>query len=263
LSDTLTLAKQLGAMVFTYKGEDIADTILRFAAEYRVGHIVVGKADPKPFWKRIGRNKAVVEDLIKNDRDITVIVLDTFETRPAPVPPQPEPGEEPLPVMPGERTGTGTIDRPRLSVLSSPQNIVIWETAVEKETVLRTLAATVQEKAGIGSVDGLFESIMKREAQGSTFFNEGVAFPHVRVEGLAHPVIALGLTREGVIDVATDKPIEIVFLILSPARAPETQVKLLGLASRASQNRSLMQTLRSVRTPEEAMRAIRDWESSA
>ncbi|MGZ5467828.1 MAG: PTS sugar transporter subunit IIA, partial [Candidatus Aminicenantales bacterium] len=62
---------------------------------------------------------------------------------------------------------------------------------------------------------------------------------------------------------ATDKPIEIVFLILSPAQAPDTQVKLLGLASRASQNRSLMQALRSVRTPEEAMRAIRDWEAAA
>src|SRR5512139_47394 len=62
LSDTLTLAKQLGAMVFTYKGEDVADTILRFAAEYRVGHIVVGKAPVRPLWKRIGRNKTVVED---------------------------------------------------------------------------------------------------------------------------------------------------------------------------------------------------------
>jgi two-component system sensor histidine kinase KdpD len=108
-----------------------------------------------------------------------------------------------------------------------------------------------------------FESIMKREAQGSTFFNEGVAFPHVRVEGLAAPVIAVGLTREGVIDVATDKPIEIVFLILSPAQTPDMQVKLLGLASRAAQNRSLMQALRSVRTPEEAMRAIRDWDAPA
>jgi two-component system sensor histidine kinase KdpD len=41
LLDALTLAKQLGAMVFTYKGEDVADTILRFAKEYRVGHIVI------------------------------------------------------------------------------------------------------------------------------------------------------------------------------------------------------------------------------
>ena len=40
--------------------------------------------------------------------------------------------------------------------------------------------------------------ILIREEQGSTFFNEGVAFPHVRVEDLTAPVVALGLTRGGV-----------------------------------------------------------------
>jgi len=54
LSNTLTLAKQLGALVLTYKGEDIADTILRFAREYRVGHIVLGAPHFRPFWKRLG-----------------------------------------------------------------------------------------------------------------------------------------------------------------------------------------------------------------
>jgi len=263
LSDTLTLAKQLGAMVFTYKGEDIADTILRFAAEYRVGHVIVGRALPRPLWKRIGRNKTVVENLIKNARKVTVIVLDTCEAGPGSVRPQPDVSEDASSVAPAGGSGLPPIDRPLLSLLSSPRHIVIWETAVEKETVLRTLASTVRREAGIEDGESIFESIMKREAQGSTFFNEGVAFPHVRVEGLAAPVIALGLTREGVIDVATDKPIEIVFLILSPAQAPDTQVKLLGLASRAAQNRSLIQVLRTVRTPEEALTAIRDWEASA
>jgi len=257
LSDTLTLAKQLGAMVFTYKGEDIADTILRFAAEYRVGHIVVGKTHQKPLWKRIGRNKTIVENLIKNARGITVIVLDTCEDLPVSEQLPPEIAEE------GPAAGADALpaDRYLLSQWLSLQRIVIWDTAVDKETVLRTLALNVGNKAGIQDPEALFESIMKREAQGSTFFNEGVAFPHVRVEGLPAPVVALALTRAGVIDVATDKPIEIVFLILSPTQAPETQVKLLGLASRASQNRSLMQALRSVRTPEEAIKAIRDWEA--
>jgi mannitol/fructose-specific phosphotransferase system IIA component (Ntr-type) len=138
---------------------------------------------------------------------------------------------------------------------------VIWETSVDKETALRTLASAVQGDAGPLSAEGLFEAIMEREAQGSTFFNEGVAFPHVRVEGSAAPVVAMGLTRQGITDVATDKPIEIVFLILTPAQTPGKQVQLLGLASRAAQNRTLMQALRSVRTPEEAMRAIRTWEA--
>ena len=259
LSDALTLAKQLGAMVFTYRGEDIADTILRFAAEYRVGHIVVGKTHQKPLWKRIGRNKAIVEDLIKNARGITVIVLDTCEDLPVSEQPRPDIMEE------GPAAGTEALsaDRYILSQWLSLQRIVIWDTAVDKETVLRTLASNVGNEAGIQDLEAIFDSIMKREAQGSTFFNEGVAFPHVRVEGLAAPVIALALTREGVIDVATDKPIEIVFLILSPAETPDTQVKLLGLASRASQNRSLVQALRSARKPEEALGAIRDWEATA
>jgi len=259
LSDTLTLAKQLGAMVFTYKGEDIADTILRFAAEYRVGHIVVGKARKKPFWKWTGRNKALVDDLIKNARGITIIVLDTCGDLPTAEPPQPAPEEE---VYVGGMEAF-TPERYLLSALLAPQRIVIWETAVDKETVLRALASAAAAVVGMPGPEALFDSIMSREAQGSTFFNEGVAFPHVRVEGLAAPVVALALTREGVIGVATDKPVEIVFLLLSPPDPAGTQVKLLALASRASQNRSLMQDLRSARTPEEALVAIHDYEAQA
>jgi mannitol/fructose-specific phosphotransferase system IIA component (Ntr-type) len=107
----------------------------------------------------------------------------------------------------------------------------------------------------------ILDGVMKREEQGLTFFNEGVAFPHVRVEGLAAPIVALGLTRGGVTDVSTEKPVEIVFLILSPAETPDVQVQILGLVSRAGQNRHLLQRLASTQTPEEALETIRDWES--
>ncbi len=263
LSDTLTLAKQLGAIVFTYKGEDVADTILRFAAEYRVGHIVAGRSRPKSLWKKLGRNKAVVENLVKNARGVTIIILDTAEDLPVSVRAQPEMTEETTSDGSGVEPGARPAEPLLLSQWLSPRHVVIWNTAVEKEAVLRSLASNARKEGGIQEPEALFESIMKREAQGSTFFNEGVAFPHVRIEGLAAPVVALGLTREGVIDVATDKPIEIIFLILSPAQAPETQVKLLGLASRAAQSRHLMQALNSVQTPEEAIRAIQDWETPA
>jgi two-component system, OmpR family, sensor histidine kinase KdpD len=82
----------------------------------------------------------------------------------------------------------------------------------------------------------------------------------VRIDSLAAPAVAVGLTRRGVEDVNTEKPIEIVFLILSPAQTPDTQIKILGLSSRAAQSRHLLQNLRSSRTPEEAMKAICAWE---
>jgi two-component system sensor histidine kinase KdpD len=77
LSDTLTLAKQLGAQVFPYKGEDVAQTILHFAREYRVGHIVIGKPGPLPFLKRWLGRPTIAEQLIHQAHGITLVVVDT------------------------------------------------------------------------------------------------------------------------------------------------------------------------------------------
>jgi len=76
VSDTLTLANVLGAIVFTYKGEDIVDTILHFAREYRVGHIVIGRPGPLPLWKRLLGGKTLAERLIVKARGLTVVVVD-------------------------------------------------------------------------------------------------------------------------------------------------------------------------------------------
>lgn len=260
LSDTLTLAKQLGAMVFTYKGDDIADTLLRFAAEYRVGHIVVGRSRPRGLWKRFGKNRRVVENLLLNAKGITIIVLDSCSApersaaRRKPEAPEPDARPSPPAGEPGRRSP--------LSGRLAAGRIFIWRDPETKEKVLRMLAASAGDEAGAGGAESLFRDIMKREDQGSTFFNEGAAFPHVRVRGLAAPVVALGLTQAGVSDAAAKKPIRIVFLVLSPDEAPETQVELLGLASRAAQNRHLMQSLGTAGTPEEALQAIKDFEDA-
>ncbi len=76
LSETLTLANSLGALVFPYKGEDIVETILHFAREYRVGHIVIGRPGPLPLWKRLLGRKTLVERLILEARGLTVVVVD-------------------------------------------------------------------------------------------------------------------------------------------------------------------------------------------
>jgi two-component system sensor histidine kinase KdpD len=77
VGDTLTLAKQLGAQVFPYKGEDVVETILHFAREYRVGHIVIGKPGPFPAWKRWLGGKTLAEQLILKARGVTIVVVDS------------------------------------------------------------------------------------------------------------------------------------------------------------------------------------------
>ena len=78
LANTLSLAQQLGATVFTCKGEDVVQAILQFAKEYRVGHVVIGSPVRKlPFWRRALGEVSIVERLLTEGRGITVVVPDT------------------------------------------------------------------------------------------------------------------------------------------------------------------------------------------
>jgi two-component system sensor histidine kinase KdpD len=77
LAETLTLAKQLGAMVFTYKGNDVVDTILRFAEEYGVGHIVVGRSEPAPWIQELIHGRSVADGLMRRAKGYTLVFIDT------------------------------------------------------------------------------------------------------------------------------------------------------------------------------------------
>lgn len=254
LSGTLTLAKQLGAMVFTYKGEDVAETILRFAREYRVGHIVIGSPAKLSFWERLSGKQTIVERLIEDAGGITVVVLDTRCSGEATARAADEPVRQEV------STQAPAPSLPCLSQFLHRDNIVVWDEPVLKEEVLNVLVNAALGDDARGYLAEASQKVREREQLGSTFFNEGVAFPHARLEGLTEPRLALGLTRHGIVDTATEQPVESVFLILSPAQSPTAQLQLLALTSKAIQNRFLRQHLGTSLSPEDALRAVEEWE---
>jgi two-component system, OmpR family, sensor histidine kinase KdpD len=260
LSGALTLAKELGAMVFTYKGGDIADTILRFAREYRVGHIVLGSPATIPFWRRITGERSIPERLMDETQGMTIVVLDTRLHEPA-VTINPRLMEE----MPTASLGGSSKTPPAraLSLLSSlldADRIILWDKPIAKEEILEMLVKALCREGITPNAGSCLQAVQEREAQGSTFFNEGVAFPHARIGGLDRPLAALGLTRMGIKDVVTEKPVEFVFLSLSPLEHPDIQLELLALASRAFQNRYLRQALQSAGNAHDAYLALQAWE---
>ncbi len=260
VSETLTLAKMLGAIVFTFKGEDIVKTILQFAKEYRVGHIIIGSPEKTPLWKRVFGKSSVAERLVQEARGVTVVMLDTKKADQAPPVPREERFIKEAPSdasLPDSGTEYATLSR-----FMSPESILIWEKPVTKDDLLCALTEAAERSGSIGRNLKCLESLQERERQGSTFLNEGVAYPHARIPGLRAAHVALGLTHGGVFDVSTEKPIECVFLILSPLENPDIQVEILGLASRAAQDRQLMEKMMSVSRPEDAFRDIQDWELS-
>ena len=76
LAGTLALAQQLGATVFTFTGDDVVKTLLQFAREYRVGHIVVGAPGRRlSLWSRLTGDLGIVDRLISQGGDFTVVIL--------------------------------------------------------------------------------------------------------------------------------------------------------------------------------------------
>lgn len=258
LSETLTLAKQLGAIVFTFKGDDIVSTILKFSKEYRVGHIIIGSPNKIPLWKKLLGRRSIAESLISQARGVTVVVLDTQTSEQDLAPSEAESmthkAETPY-------DSTQNKAQTALSTFISLQGIIIWEKPVERDVVLQILADAAARCATL-EPQGLkcLSAILERENQGSTFFNEGVAFPHARIDGLERSCVAIGLTRRGVSGITAGLPIEVVFLILSPQDNPDMQIHILSLVSKASQDRELMRKIRNAGSSEEVLRAIQGWE---
>lgn len=258
LSSTLTLAKELGAIVFTYKGEDVVDTILRFAREYRVGHVVIGRPSPLPLWRRLVGKRSITERLITEARGLTLVVLDTSKETATGLEAIPEePSIQPSAEIPVSKRPTTT-----LTSLLSPGSIIMWDQQINRDMALRQLIEKATEANGELNPEAVLQAVLTREEAGSTFLTEGIALPHVRIEELTTPIMALGVARQGVTGVPAGGPGQLVFLILSPVKDPNLQVGILAEVSRACHNEQLLETIRSAENPEAVLQAVAAWEET-
>ncbi len=246
LADNLTLANQLGAMVFSFRGEDVSDTLLRFAHEYRVGHVVIGRPAPLKLFQRLRGKRSVADRLIHEARGISVVVIDAQAEE------RFKDGASADTPAPSEAPPAPSAQAPQTGLLSSslePERIIIWTEPVTREEILRDVVNAAHRAEPSLDVASTLKLLQGREAQGSMFLNEGIALPHVRVPTLNRILPVLGLVRGGVIDVTTERPIELVFGLLSPADRPTEHLKLLAAAARAFQDRALKRALHSAKTP--------------
>jgi len=248
LANTLTLARQLGAIVFTYKGEDLADTILRFAREYGIGHIIIGAPTRRPFFKRLFFQKTLSERLVQEAGGINIVIVSTTHREPVYETPQPVNAAEPTP-------------KPIcLGDFLSEKTIITWKDTVLKEEVLRDLTrAAYDEGQGF---EEIYNALMQREKESSTFFNEGVAFPHLRLEGNFSPRLSLGIIPGGIANISTTKPIRLVFLVISSVNQVETQARILAIASKIAGNNHMVNVLLSAKNSKKALAEINEWEST-
>ncbi|MCR2834475.1 PTS sugar transporter subunit IIA [Parerythrobacter lacustris] len=112
-----------------------------------------------------------------------------------------------------------------------------------KQAVLEAIA---DRFAAVYKVDRevVLESLLEREALGSTGFGRGVAIPHARIAGISRPVAVLLRLEEPIDFAAADgMPVELVFGLLSPENAGASHLQALAAISRIVRDEAMHRAL--------------------
>jgi PTS system nitrogen regulatory IIA component len=92
-------------------------------------------------------------------------------------------------------------------------------------------------------------SVAEREQLGSTGFGQGVAIPHGKIEGLSRIYGLFARLAEPVDYKAIDgRPVDLVFLLLSPPDAGADHLKALAAISRVTRHSSILEKMRGARS---------------
>ncbi len=105
--------------------------------------------------------------------------------------------------------------------------------ATDAQSLLRAFAERLHGAGLVMDSEDLLRRLVDRENLGSTGIGDAVAVPHCKVDGLAKPILSLGLVaKPGIEFRAVDGiPVRLFFTVISPDQAPAEHLKVLAAVS--------------------------------
>jgi PTS system nitrogen regulatory IIA component len=127
--------------------------------------------------------------------------------------------------------------------------------AANKRQVLSVIAEIAARSYGL-KASTILNGLLRREAQGSTGIGHGVATPHARLRGLdrMHGVF-IRLDTPVAFDALDDRPVDLLFALLTPADSTTDHLQALAKVSRVLRPADLRAQLRHASTLD-AMQAL-------
>lgn len=130
-------------------------------------------------------------------------------------------------------------------MLIGPDAVLAPAKATGKKALLAELAA---KAGGLFKLDErkLFDRLLERERLGSTGIGGGIAIPHGRLTTVVKPLgLFARLAHPVDFDAIDERPVDIVFLLVTPEGAGADHLKALARVSRLLRDRSLVEKLRA------------------
>jgi nitrogen PTS system EIIA component len=117
-----------------------------------------------------------------------------------------------------------------------------------KKALLQQLANLAGQRLDLDSAT-ILSSLAEREQLGSTGFGQGVAIPHGKIEGLKRIYSLFARLAEPLDYKAIDnRPVDLVFLLLSPPDAGAEHLKALAAISRVTRHAATLEKMRGARS---------------
>lgn len=134
---------------------------------------------------------------------------------------------------------------------------------ISKDAVLDNVQASNKRElvqilsSKIATISGLderiiFDAVWERENLGSTGYGDGVAFPHARIDGLDKVSALFARLDEPVdFDSLDGKPVDLVFLLISPENSGADHLTALATLSRVLKTEGACEKLRKAHSLDE------------
>jgi nitrogen PTS system EIIA component len=117
-----------------------------------------------------------------------------------------------------------------------------------KRSLLQQLANAAGQRLGLDAA-AILASLNEREQLGSTGFGQGVAIPHGKIDGVSQIYGLFARLSEPLDYKAIDgRPVDLVFLLLSPVNAGAEHLKALAAISRVTRSGATLEKMRGARS---------------
>lgn len=122
----------------------------------------------------------------------------------------------------------------QLAALTRPELIFPQLPGTDRSSILRAFAERLADQGSVHDADELHQRLLEREELGSTAIGSGVAIPHCKLPDLEQVLLAVGIPAQGAVEfgAADQRPVELFFLIVSPATEPAAHLRSLAAISR-------------------------------
>nr|WP_046866891.1 PTS sugar transporter subunit IIA [Microvirga massiliensis] len=128
-----------------------------------------------------------------------------------------------------------------------PGDVAVGLRLPDKRRVLEEIARRAAAVLGLDQAS-ILETLLAREALGSTGIGEGTAIPHARLAGIGKPFGLLVRLKQPVgFDAIDAQPVDLVFLLLLPAAAHGEQLTALARVARRFRDPGVLNRLRRAR----------------